>query len=427
VGAPGQSLPPNPPPSARFNSPATLDSIRGNFIFGPGFELRTNDDEYILQFHNLTQFDYRGYLLGGQTLIKDTFTFPRQWWMWSGRMGKPFGYFLSIANGFDTLSLLDVFLDIDLDPRLRFRVGRMKTPFTYEFLVDPVQGLVVPERTIFFNNFALNRDEGIMAFGRLFDNKFDYAVGIYNGIRNGYLAPQNSKAVAAFMQYRPWGDEVETLLENFNIGGSIFALNQNQAPLPQTLRTVVPTTGNNIIGVPFLSFNNNVRMSGPMAFWELYFAYYYRQLALLGAWYSGYQDYALTSNIRDRTKLPVQSYYIQASYLITGETRSILGIVKPNNPVYQKGGQWGTGAWEPYVRYEYLDIGKQVFSNGLADPNLWANRVFQTHIGIDWHLTQYVKMYFDWAHDEFNQPIFFAPGRSTKTQNLLTWRIQLFF
>src|SRR5262249_13352899 len=158
---------------------------------GPGFEIRTDDDEYILQFHNLTQFDYRGYLLGGQTLIKDTFIFPRQWWMWSGRMGKPFGYFLSIANGFDTISLLDVFLHIELDPRRRSRVGRHKPPFTYEFFVEPIQGLVVPERSVFFNNFAQNRDEGIMAFGRLFDNKVDYAVGIYNGVRNGYISPQN--------------------------------------------------------------------------------------------------------------------------------------------------------------------------------------------------------------------------------------------
>ena len=65
VGAPGQSLPPNPPPTNRFNSPATLPSLRGNFRFGPGFELRSDDDEYIFQFHDLTQFDYRGYTQGG--------------------------------------------------------------------------------------------------------------------------------------------------------------------------------------------------------------------------------------------------------------------------------------------------------------------------------------------------------------------------
>src|SRR6185437_8149732 len=83
--APGQSLPPNPAPVARFDSPATLASIPGNFKFGPGFELRTRDEEFFFQFHNLTQFDYRGYQQGGQNPVRDTFTIPRQWFMFSGR------------------------------------------------------------------------------------------------------------------------------------------------------------------------------------------------------------------------------------------------------------------------------------------------------------------------------------------------------
>src|SRR5207248_6010181 len=102
--------------SARFNSPATLDKVKGDVIFGPGFEIRTIDDEYIFQFHDLTQFEYRGYQQGGQTQVKDTFTFPRQWWMFSGRISKPFGYFVALQNGFDVVSLLDAFVDLDFNP-----------------------------------------------------------------------------------------------------------------------------------------------------------------------------------------------------------------------------------------------------------------------------------------------------------------------
>ncbi len=387
-------------------------SVKGNVKFGPGFEIRSDDDEYILQFHDLTQVDYRGYLQGGQTAVHDTFAIPRQWFMFSGRVTKPFGYFVSFANGFDTFSILDVFVDIDIDPRFRLRFGRFKTPFTYEFFVEPIQGLVVPERSVFFNNFAQNRDLGLMAFGRIFNNQVDYAAGIFNGTRNGFLAQQDHKAVSAFINYRPFGDEAETLLENFNIGGSVFATDNNQAPVPQTLRTIVPTSGNAILGVPFLSFNNNVRTTGSMAFWDLHAAYYYGGLAVIGEWGSGFQDYALSTSPQQRTKVPVQSFYVQASYLLTGETRSSIGIVKPNNPVYKGSGQgWGTGAWEPFFRYEYMDVGNQVFSNGLADPNEWTNRLFITHVGINWHLTQYIKMYFDWNHAEFGQPVLFAPDR----------------
>ena len=241
--APGQSLPPNPPPSARFDVPATLESHPGNVKFGPGFEIRSNDDEFILQFHNLTQFEYRGYEQGGQNPVHDTFDFPRQWFMFSGRISKPIGYFVSIANGFDAFTILDVFLDFSWDPRLQLRAGRFKTPFTYEFFVEPVQGLLSPERSVFFNNFGQNRDLGVMAFGRLFDKKLDYAVGIFNGARNALVDLNDAKSVSAFLNWKPFGDEEETLLENFNIGGSVFAGHQNNIPIPQTLRTVVPTRG----------------------------------------------------------------------------------------------------------------------------------------------------------------------------------------
>jgi phosphate-selective porin OprO/OprP len=427
--SPGQSLPPNPPPGARFNMPTPLANLPSNVKFGPGFEIRSDDDEYIFQFHDLTQLEYRGYLQGGQTQVHDTFDIPRQWFMFTGRISKPFGYFVSLAEGFDTTNILDVFMDADFSPKFRVRYGRFKTPFTYEFLVEPIQGLVTPERSIFFNNFGQNRDLGIMPYGRLFNGKVDYAGGIFNGTRNGFLANQDGKYTSWFVNYRPFGDEENTLLENLNIGGSVFAGNQDQPPIPQTLRTVVPISGNTILGVPFLTFNNNVRMSGPMAFWDLHLAYFYQGLAFISEWGSGYQDYALSTSIRARTHLPIQSFYVQASYLLTGETRSSIGIVKPLNPIsFGRGEGWsGTGAIEPYFKYEYLDIGNQVFTNGLADPNLFANRLFQTHVGVNWHLTQYTKIYFDWNHAEFNNPVEFAPNRRQKTSDAFVVRFQLYF
>jgi phosphate-selective porin OprO/OprP len=427
AGAPGQSLPPNPAPSKRFDSPATLDNFKANTKFGPGFEIRSDDDEYIFQFHNLTQIDYRGYQQGGQNPVHDTFGIPRQWFMFSGRITKPIGYFVSLAHGFDTVSLLDVFLDFSYDPRLQARIGRFKTPFTYEFLVDPIQGLINPERSVFFNNFGQNRDIGAMLYGRLFDKTFDYAAGIFNGTRNGVLDNSDSKFVSGFINWKPFGNAEGSALENFNIGGSVFAGNAASVPIPQTLRTVVPTGGNSIIGVPFLSFNNNVRETGFQAFWSLHAAWYYKQLALIGEWQSGTQDYSLTSTPALRTRLPVDAFYVQMGYLLTGETRSTIGIVRPLRPFKISNGEWGPGAWELATRYQYMDIGNQVFTAGLSDPNNGANRLFLTDFGFNWYLNQYVKVMFDWEHAEFNQPVIFAPGRRQLTSDLFLLRLQLYF
>ena len=31
--------------------------------------------------------------------------------------------------------------------------------------------------------------------------------------------------------------------------------------------------------------------------------------------------------------------------------------------------------------------------------------MFQTHVGVNWHMTQYAKIYLDWNHAEFNQAV----------------------
>ena len=76
-------------------------------------------------------------------------------------------------------------------------------------------------------------------------------------------------------------------------------------PVPQTLRTLVPTAGNTVAGVPFLAFNNNVRQGGMLTFWDLHTAWFYNQLAVIAEWQSGFQDYALSSNLAAKTHLPV--------------------------------------------------------------------------------------------------------------------------
>jgi hypothetical protein len=50
-----------PPPSPRFEMPEPIPDIPLRARFGPGFEFKTADDEFNLQFHDLTQLDGRFY------------------------------------------------------------------------------------------------------------------------------------------------------------------------------------------------------------------------------------------------------------------------------------------------------------------------------------------------------------------------------
>ena len=427
--APGQSSPPNPPPSPRFNMPQRTINSPLTGKFGPGFEFKSADEEFVLQFHNLTQVDFRGYQQGGQNPTRDTWEIPRQWFMASGRITKPWEYFVSLQNTVDTVNMLDVFLNAHYDDRLQFKVGRYKTPFTYEFYTEPIQGLISPERSLFFNNFALNRSVGGQAWGRLFNTTapLDYAVGVFNGSRNSYVDTQDAKNILAYLNWRPFALWVDTPLENFVIGGSVMSGNVTSLPNPATLRTNVATSGNVVNGVPFLTFNSNVRETGPRTFWDLHAAWYYKQLSLIAEWQAGYADYALTTNLAAHNRVGVQSYYIQAGYFLTGETVSGRNVVTPLKDFDVRQGKRGFGAFEATARFNPLNMGRNVFNAGLADPNLWTNNLYVVEPGFNWYLTQYTKLMFSWQHSVFGNPVQYNATSQQKTSDLFLLRFQLYF
>ncbi len=412
--------------STRFNMPGISPNFTTNGIFGPGFQLQSSDAEYQLQFHDLTQVDGRFYTQGGQVPTTSTFVIPRQWFIFSGRLSKPFEYYLSMAEGIDSLNILDVFMNVSFDPRLQFKIGRYKTPFTYEFYGLPINAFTTPERSLFFNNFGLNRDIGLMAWGSMFDNRFDYAAGIFNGTRNGYVDSNDFKDFVGLVNFQPFATWIDHPLENFSIGGSTDTGLENNVPIPQGFRTNVATTGNLAIGPEFLALNNNVRESGLRAFWSLHTAYYYKQLSLIAEWQSGFDSYGLV-NSNYHTRVPVESFYVTGGYFLTGETVSGRGQVVPFRNFDVRRGKAGPGALEVIARYNYLNIGRNVFSSGFADPTQWTNQLFTVDAGVNWYWTQYVKVYLGWQHAGFGNQVLFAPERFHTGSDQFWVRFQVYF
>ena len=95
---------------------------------------------------------------------------------------------------------------------------------------------------------------------------------------------------------------------------------------------------------------------------------------ILGEWQSGFEDYALANPTNSRVRLPIESFYVQASYFLTGERLASRGRVKPLRSFDLRPGRFGLGAWEVVFRYADLSLGRQVFTAGLADPNNWTNQ-----------------------------------------------------
>lgn len=270
----------------------------------------------------------------------------------------------------------------------------------------------------------------MMAWGTIAQKRIDYAIGIFNGSRNQFLDTNDAKDAMGYVNFKPFINKSDSPLQYLNIGGSIDAGNEENNPVPQTLRTNVATTGNLSVGIPFLQFNNNVREVGDRVFYSLHSAYYYKHLSLISEWQSGTQDYAFTGAFGDHKRLPVQAFYIQSGYFITGETVTGRGAVRPLRPFqFQKGKLGcGPGAWELTARYNLLDIGNQVFTDGLANPALWTDRVNMVDLGVNWYWTQYIKLSLLWEHAEFGSPVVYNPaGNQQLTSDEFLSRLQIYF
>ena len=412
--------------------------IKSSYDFdNDGFLWSTDDDEYTLGVRAMSQVEARIYEQTNQFPVSSGFYNPRTRVYFEGHFTRPIQYEFSFQNTFDLVGLLDAYLNFNYDPRLQIRIGRYKTPFTYEWYRVHVWHLLAPERSLFANNYEGNRRFGLMGWGSLFDQRIEYAVGTFNTQRNSYQPFDNRQDVMAFLNFKPfYNREAGFLLRDLHVGGSVDAGHEDQPTVPAVLRTnsapsaagVNSSAAANSATLPFLAFNSNVMERGPRALWELHAAYYHGGLSLLGAWEGGYESYS-AGTTRPSNRIPIGGWFTQAGYIVTGETIRDRTLIEPLRPFDLRRGRFGLGALELTARYSLLDLDRRVFTAGLADPNRWTNRAAMTDVGFNWYLNRFVKVYFDWEHAMFGNPIVIntMTGRQQLTSDLFWIRFQVYF
>ncbi|MDG3008255.1 OprO/OprP family phosphate-selective porin [Paludisphaera mucosa] len=401
---------------------------------GQGFELSSDDDEFQLQFHNETQVDYRLFDHTGQGTVHNGFFIPRQIWTFNGRMTKKLEFLASFQRGLSGFELRDALVNLKVldEDRLMLKIGRYRVPFTYEFYAVPNYDLISPERSVFAINFSNIREIGAMAWGTLRDDQIDYAAGAFNGQRNSFEDLNDEPNFVGFLNARPFRhSERLPFLNYLNIGGSTEVGNQAATQAPLALRTSVNASqgsGASTASPAFLSFNNNVREDGMRAMGSLHAAWFYKRLSLLAEWDRGFVNYLPGAGpTTTRVDVPVDAYYVQAGFFLTGENVTRRAPIQIRKPFNLKRGEFGLGAVELAARYSTLHLGGQVFTSGLADPNLWSNDAGVLDLGFNWYINSYLKVYLDWQHTEFGSPVVFEPGRYYLNSELYWARLQFLF
>jgi phosphate-selective porin OprO/OprP len=401
-----------------------------------GFHVSTPDEEFSFGLRGMSQVD--GMLFARPTPGIDTssgFYNPRSRIYFEGVATQPITWEFSFQNFYDTVQLLDAYVNFNYDPRFQVQIGRYKNPFGYEWYRIHIWDLMAPERSVWSNNFEANRRFGVMAHGDLAEQRIEYAVGSFDTQRNSFRAFNSRQDLMAFVNFKPFYPREEGfLLRDLQFGGSCDVGNENQSPVPAVLRTepspsgaaIDSTAANNAAGLPFLALNPTVLEKGVRALWEAHLAWYYGGLSLVSAIEGGHESYAKSAAARS-VHVPVNGWFVQSAYILTGETIRDRTLLQPLRPFDLRKGRLGPGAWEVSARYSRLDLGSQIFTAGLADPKLWTRDVDMVDVGANWYLNQFLKVYFDWEHPIFGTPVSSTGGHLRRSDDLFWVRTQVYF
>jgi phosphate-selective porin OprO/OprP len=236
-----------------------------------------------------------------------------------------------------------------------------------------------------------------------------------------------------FVAFQPFVQENNSPFKNFILSGS-YAFGEQQGPVdPADLGTAVPANGppaNLLISPTFLRFSPTaVVQAGFHQVWAAEVIWAVRSFNLYAEYTAGQQRYAHATAPLATFPVSLSGYSVATTYFFTGEEITPeRKRVKPLRPFNPRCG--GPGAVEGFFRFSNLVLGSNVFTDKLADPAAFANRVNATDVGVNWYLNEYVKVVFDWQHAMFNQPVSYtgvAGGNASRNEDLFWFRFQLYY
>ena len=431
----------------------------GIHLGGPenGLTWQSEDGYFSTTFHNLTQMDMREPVQQGDPL-HGGFIIPRQRWYFEGKVGDYANYVTSVNRGYASFDVLDSYVDFNVNPEwLQFRVGRMKTPSQYEYIAVDEANLVGPERSLYVQSFAGNRQIGAMAHGRLSDRMFEYYIGAFNGQRRSYEDFNSSRDFFSYLDWRPFKKCDICWLEGIHLVGAYNCGEERQPLSPIAVRTMNQLSNSDsaaFVSPTILEFGPTVFENGPRSMYDFEMVYYFRSVGFLSGYQGGYQDYSvlpsLTSpfaatrvnanneflgiNSSTRTHVPISGWNWSGWWFVTGEeiTRRRY-LVEPRRPFGYYNGTINPGFGNYSRKFPKSSSASEIFTGGLVDPKLWTNHATALEIGVNWYLNHFTKFTFDSQHTFLASPVILnestnpAANVFTKSYDLFLFRTQLFF
>ena len=379
---------------------------------GEHFFIKSSDGQFQLQPYGYFQSDYRAYR--GDGAPSDTFVIRRARLGFLGSYGKyyDFAVLADVAAG-NGISLRDLFMNVKPTPYFQVQVGQFKLPFAQEVL-QAVTNIDFVERSLasllYPSAATAFRSPGAMIRGDISGGVMQYWVGAFNG--KGILTNNttNEPEVIGRLRFYPWKKKKDSLFQGFAFGGAIGHGRTRGLSNETSFSGTTPDAA--------YSFFPSFRVNGPVERYNGEFTWTHGPWAVRGE-YDQLRQFrrgvgSEQSGGLGFTTLPAvvaKAGYLQATYLLTGESRPENGAPKVKHPFLGPetagaGRKWG--AWELAFRYDKI----HAKAPGVNQPSQFTPGLvptFDDHTdaftaGINWYPNYWVRYMLDFSVDRLKEP-----------------------
>jgi phosphate-selective porin OprO/OprP len=393
------------PPAAK---PADAPKVTAG---GEGFVLQSSNGDYRLQLRGYVQFDGRFFSSDAGLLATDTFLLRRVRPIFAGTVGRHFDFQIMPDFGVGTTVLQDAWLDVNYSPKVRVRVGKFKSPVGLERL-QSATALAFVERA-YPTALVPNRDVGVMLHGDLAGGVVAYAAAVLDGAPDGGsvdLDLNDGKDVAGRLFLSPFRRGKSAFKDlGFGIAGTTGkqtgALPAYRSGGQVSLLTLVQ-------GITADGTRN--RLSPQLSFYSGRFG--------LMAEYAWSESWVKKASAQARARFSGEAWQTTATFTLTGEKASYSGV-RPAAAFEPGQGKWG--ALELAARANGLELGADVFREGIVDPAKSVRKAFAWAVGLNWYLNRNVKQVVNLEHTTFTGGA--SDGADRPAENAFFIRTQVSF
>lgn len=300
-----------------------------------------------------------------------------------------FEYRLFTQFAGSSANLQEAWLMYKYFPSARIKLGQFKVPFSLESQYSSLWTDFI-EKSIGVANLEPAEDLGVMIYGNPFKGIVEYALGTFNGRARTLEDNNDNFDIAGRLVLAPFKNSKSDLWRELYLGSS-FTLGHSD----ETLASTGFTTGG---GSRFFTYAANTRHADTRTRFGGELQWIFGPGDIKAEYVGGRFSNVERGNVLG--DIDIDSWYVSASYLLTGERKVRDKWINPKKIFSIPDGGWG--AWEAAFRFEQFFVNETPFSLGLASG---VDRVDAYTWGLNWWLNKHIRLMFNYVLNDFSDSV----------------------